>query len=853
MTQTFCNLFLIFLTTITLCFAITEIPTTDKSLNRLSYGVYFSHISKYRPVSEFWHFSYSVKIMDVWQAKDSIDIITETLLQKRIRLLNSQDKCTIHPEDYEFDPHCNVSAHYLAFAEETAMQAHEMRDTLLSAIKAIVNTPPPLSLRQARDDWNPLHMVGRLASSIFGLVSTEDLEKAYSAIQEIVKDRNQNVDVIKKLSNDFSSYVTLADKQLQRIEQEANSARVQTLNLIRQVHDSSISYIQTTSAFATQAGKIQNLINSVINSYSLLLSALQMIHVGVISPTLLPPETLSESLEHVKQELNKIKSNSILTHDDLSYYYTKAKYTFVMFKDHLVITLFIPLSSLIAEHDVYEIKTFALSMHDSNSPHTLRIQKLPEAVAISNVTKTFFHLELNDLEIIKHGKEISPVRVFTKFDPTNCLSALYLDNTHAVNISCIYAIDLYSKAPFITHLAHSTFILFNIHQYSLTCQDTEHTVIGCELCARRIPSGCSMTSNNLLLPAAITNETAGIHGHIVNLPLLMKLFSGQTLEQLTGSKLLDEAPTIAVPNFQFFNNQIAESIRRDEDNQISLNRAVDAIKQDAIIASSISDAMLLKHLNIPIHYWTSSGGIVQLVTSFTVILVIFFCFFHYLKMRKLAIAYAIAQKTPLAQAAVTLLYRQQMITYPTSTSTTTFEQLINMILSRSDKPTWLTIVICTLVLLIMLYFACKHYYTKQKKAKQLSFGLQFISENHHLFISTQLLYGTPTNYHLSFTDAPTAINVSHILFPVLSFNWPSARITDTIMDCNIPISQVINISIREAFYIRQIIETNNYYVIPAFLYRNKIIRPDIVIPLEDRNNPSIPNPLVEVQLNESAM
>ena len=824
--------------------AVTEVPTQDLSLNRLSYGVYFTHVAKYRPTIENYILTYSIHIIDVWQKHDVVDGIVEALKSQLQHTMSSHTKChhafTLSKTQYseKDDAFCPNSLEFLYFALDTALEAHITKNTLLNAIKSILDRPTPTT-RFSRDNWNPLHSLGRIFSSVFGLVSAEDLEKAYSAIQTIIKDRNENVDFIKKLSNDFASYVTLTNDQIQRIEREAHIARHQLLGLIEQVHNSTLSQMNYITALAIQAGKIQNIVNSVVESYSILLSSLQFLHMGILSPTILPPDVLESSLQHISQELNNARFSSFLVHDDTMYYYTKAKYTFAVYKEKLIITLFVPLSSFSEDQDVYEIRTFPLPMHDHKSQHTLRITNLPTALAISNRTKTYVEITKDELEIIKHSKEIEPMRVFTKFHSQSCIAALYMNDKRAVNASCSYIIDMYSKTSAVTHLMHSTFIMQNIENYMLTCQGNDHLVIGCDLCARRVPSGCSIFTTSIIIPAAIKNDTFGLQGHILNLPLLMKLFSPKTLEDMTGEKLFEHSPTIIVPNFKFFNDQLTEDIRKDENAEISLSRAVNAISQDAKIASSMSEAMLLQYLNIPINYWSSEVGIIQASTSALLLLLILFCVFQFLQLRKLAIIVVTLQNTLQARASVTLLYRQAIPqlfdTFTTPNTTPT-----SLILLHSEKPNWTAMIICLLAFVAMIIFALRRLYQRRRKANSLMFGLQFIATDNTVFIPTQPLFGTPTNYRLAFTEAPTNFAIVGFVLPTLTFTWPTVVMRDVVMNANVPIVTTLNLPISVAYHLRNITQTAHYYVIPVFMYRDRIVRPDLELELHERIVPTPP-------------
>src|SRR6185436_16121781 len=98
-----------------------------------------------------------------------------------------------------------------------------------------------------------------------------------------------------------------------------------------------------------------------------------------------------------------------------------------------------------------------------------------------------------------------------------------------------------------------------------------------------------------------------LNGHLINKPLIMQFYNAHELQEIDSNKLLDEAPHVEIPKFQFFKQDIQANFAKDEKLVVDMHRAVEAARKDEQIANNLPEAIIL-HEQQEKNYWFSLRG-----------------------------------------------------------------------------------------------------------------------------------------------------------------------------------------------------------------------------------------------------
>ena len=303
-----------------------------------------------------------------------------------------------------------------------------------------------------------LPFVGSALSFLFGTVSEGDITQIRTHLRMITYNQQKLTHVVKK-----SLTIIKQDHQLiSQNRQTINHILVQLRDFVKKVDNISeaLEYmIEQTNHFVYVYGQvslavddIKLLLGEVKDGLNSLLSRLNFLSLGKLTPSVMSPPELREVLNQIK---GKLPSTVVLPSDpdtELWSYYKSLSCATVMEGRHLVTYIKLPLLDGHSKFEVYQ--TFNLPVPlTKQDPNSNKIQEKPndssalvakyrlenEMLAVNTDRTKYVLLSANELQ-----KCTDPVRAFceikspiyTMHHSKNCLVALFMQNARDVSRYC---------------------------------------------------------------------------------------------------------------------------------------------------------------------------------------------------------------------------------------------------------------------------------------------------------------------------------------------------------------------------------------------------------------------------------
>ena len=341
------------------------------------------------------------------------------------------------------------------------------------------------------------------------------------------------------------------------------------------------------------------------------------------------------------------------------------------------------------------------------------------------------------------------------------------------------------------HIQDSSYLIVNIENYTLQCFDQgAQSFNGCRSCIITIESGCIFLDTGFFIPEWVSqthNADNDAKAHTTNVPLLLKFFDGDALSRVKGDTLLGEEPILHLPDFLYFKHTAAGAFIKDEKLKIDLEHATSAVRNDQVILSGISRALLNEADFEKVDgFWITTPGIVIESSGLMILVRIMNGAYLCYRYRALALSLAILQNQMVparAEEPEALIFsysrstpRQRFV----ENNVTETEGLHQIIVNVTNVVWPKALAILTLVVLLALL--AKKLYKKRQSAIEghlkCSMFLQFTAGTDSACVRIASIYGLVEDFHFSVKEYIKEIKVVGYWRPKLVFKWPSLIITN---------------------------------------------------------------------------
>ena len=739
----------------------------DYSISRLNYGCHFSFKAAVKSVSEIWYHTFRITLPnDDWlMAERPPKYVIDTC---NSRVTNGNNA------------HCLLFNKNAQLLSDIQVRGSKQLHKLMRSIHSII--PQPRVTRQpgARSQRGLLPFVGHVFKGLFGLATENDLAAIRTVVNQISASQNHELRVFKDTQKHLSSFIDTTNSRLNNLAEIVKNTSLEAIHLQEMESTTFRVYMEYQNNVTVTVQRIQWDITSLIEEYSNVLAAMEILLSGFIPSYFISQDILASTINQIKQELLMTGNKLTLIHDTAGWYYSSATFVYVVRNTELFITVQMPLTSFLEDFYVYSIQTYPLALQQGQN-HLMIINNLPAGLAIQPSRNHYYEMTQAQIDEVTTHHFSKPQKIYTMGRTQSCLTALLADNKIAVDESCEYTVVPKALQTGIYHLKDSTYLMINVRNYTLHCVNESVTRFdGCQSCVLSLPRDCSWSDGARFIPRSMT-ETAHARRsglkHITNLGLLIKFFDNATLALINGDTLLDQPPKLLLPDFKFYEHELQKTFAKQTQDQLALEQVAIAAKADKLIVASLTESVLTTGADLPWYtFWTSFEGIILVAVTVLTVLLVMNTLYLNLKVRQIAVTLLVLNdhltKVDGQINPTELDYFKQQAAKALITLNASLPMKDPTIFIQTTVTLWPQI-IATMLACILLSIALYKCYRKRNPnyLKQCSTQLLLELDGHkrNLLIYLTEIRGHPQDYQVTAVDYISHLNQAGDIRPFIQY------------------------------------------------------------------------------------
>ncbi|VDI38854.1 Hypothetical predicted protein [Mytilus galloprovincialis] len=253
---------------------------------------------------------------------------------------------------------------------------------------------------------------------MFGLVTEKSMKKIVSHINTLTSENNKISNALKQYGGSLASFVSQTEKRLDNAMQgiEKNYQAVSFLNTLIQrdfknLEEHYTDYFQILTDQTQDANILQNYI---IDLKSAIINLVE----GKLSPLLLKPKVIQQTVLDIQNILNANYTGYKVLTSNPHYYYNYAKYVVLQNNTKLYLAVQFPLTTNGKLFEVYKIKSVPVQV-TTNTSHATQLFDVPRYMLITH----------DHIDMLKDVTTFSPAQLWYKL----CNNHTDIDYLEATN------------------------------------------------------------------------------------------------------------------------------------------------------------------------------------------------------------------------------------------------------------------------------------------------------------------------------------------------------------------------------------------------------------------------------------
>ena len=779
------------------------ILSQGKSVSRINYGTTFAYRATMKPVTDIWYHTFKV------------DLPKENWLQQTM----GRDHSAMKRNCFGLESHairatlqCNVFSHNSQFLTKIHEEGMKNLNELSRAIHSLIPTETRTETRRPKKAFVPF--IGGIMKSLFGVSTETDVNILEGHVRQMANLQDNQLKIFKESQQHLSSFIVTSNERINDLADIVRNTTLENMRLLEvQTHDT-MHYLKYINNLTLAAEESQFTFSALERQYGNILSSLETLVAGFLPAYLFKEEIILETLRTVQRSLDQDNANLRIIHTKAGYYYSSASFIYTVRDKQLILTMQIPLTNFPWNFNIYKVNKFPLVMHEDGG-HVMMLENVPAGVAISENGIDMYDMTEQQLNEIGTHHNSMPQRVFqAALARQSCIMAIFEDVKHEVDKLCSYSVTVKGLENGIFHISESSYMLINIASYSMTCdRNAAVDYAGCKSCIITIPANCQFTDGHWFTMRSLTQTTnASLTNmkHTTNLGLLIKFFDNESISMIQGDTLLENPPQLSLPSFKFYESEVKKAFAKDDKEKLSLEKVSEAVKNDRVIFSSLSEAIFSGEITSKWYtFWISMPGIVVSSSSVLTTVLTINAIYLTFKCRQMAITLAVLKEHVLAAKAeeVIILDYFKKSSNANAPVNITSDQETHRILIETTMNLWPHFIAAFMASVLLIMLICKIWkkfhpsYLEQASTK---FLLEFQGTHETEFIFLTTIRGQAEDLVLHASDYISHVTITGKCWPYLMFVWESLVISNTVSGEAVKLERMYKISWKEALKMKRI-------------------------------------------------
>ena len=752
-----------------------------ETISKINYGVLFEGKGSVSAVYDYWPHTFQVPFPDLKQqelSKSTTNFFCAALAPKHVQA-------------------CLVMRRALDAVDD-------MRSRYMSNLRMSVKLAKRVMSRGAWNDTSRsrskraiLPIFGDISRALFG-TATEKQVKQIAKHIDLLEQRNERMTkAFAQYTDDLSSFMTLSNRRHMMIRNTIHDNR-QAISAIAKDFEAMTSSMHHNLQFSVLLGKEIYLAMSMQEALQEFLHGIHALLQHSISPYILPFHDIKLTVNHINSRLAQASSQLMVQELLPRDFYSSDNFLWTFKNQSLFITVKFPLVSAVSHLDLYKVYTVPVPFNESSS-HTTQLLDLPQYIAFTRDRHYYTFpapniWEKGTIDAHEHNLPLFPVH------SESCTTAIFFDNRKAVLANCDFRVQVNAIKPNIIHISQGQYLVANVTNIFLRCPSGLRQQDGCKFCIITIPCLCDLSSGSVYFPPRVNHcmkdKDTTTTVHPVNLAVLMHVYHDHQISDIYGDTTY-VLPAVNTPAMNLFKHNFSDFIAADKQQDLSLQRIADAIRNDKQIFQTLSDPILdkLEFEDDPsVFSWNSLATIIDTICIAALIILVIGLGFKVHTLTKVVATLQMANSV-----------KPEPILYLFPTSTTTTANPIVIVKERDDTLLYIILVFSVFTLAITFY----KYFTRASRHSFI--GLELTNGKSCSVISLQKLPFCPKFFHVTTNHNFDNFKVTGLTAPKFSWSKNSLFIMNLLDQSELSIPEQVPLSVFQAFKVKRILKSEQIF------------------------------------------
>lgn len=812
-------------------------------ISRINHGVFFKFIRADKIVNRLWRHTFIIDIpLEIIGHKhhdllgnDSaaaghdwyVDCIHKVDKSVNTRHINPNiTRGTGWNYSNEYSDACLSLKEELEIAVRQVREKHTHLRDLTEKIESLLPSEIPSSWKtrgtETRNARSLIPLIGKAASSLFGVATEEQLDVVANHVDEVLKmSRDQNK-IFGKLSDDLTSYSKVVGK---RIDGLVSALQTSTLasHKIMANYQGRLNIRETAAKLEERKDVLLWEMSKVETHLEQFRQGLQLLNMGYLPSEIITPAMMTSAIASIGSELSPGEESFI--HFNPARYYRKASFIHARIGNQLTVMVEFPLTRYQGKFSSYEVILNDMIIPE-NQDSVMRLKTDVKGILLGQVGRGGFqgirYVELSNWDVIDlrrnagHGNQHRMLRIDGH---RNCLVSIFRDDINKIKENCQYIILPGKLVPSVLWLHKSSFLVTAVDEYRLIVGNWTMRKRGCKQCLVMLPDKSVMETDDFQAYAEYAlNNTAGRLYHTVNKPFVSHFFSEGELSIIRGDSLYSELPVFKLPpmNLQKPNNSVW--VAEDKVLKLEMNRVVESVKADRDIIHTLADKLYEETKLGPGNFSTWQDWSIVGIGG-TMILITILLIYIISRLRYLCLAIAVLNQACGVTAGFTLQYQ------PTTTPLADMDALNqgaldNLIWMSGSAWAWVCAGFVAGIIFTTVIWILKARCCGRMTVFETTLALNVVGRDRGKIVPLLKCHVPGSDLEVRTNEAPSHLEVKGLLSPRLSFNWENDIIMKSLrLSRRVPTS--VALSVADARELKKLF-AQEHQVIPVFIEGDRI-------------------------------
>ena len=442
--------------------------------------------------------------------------------------------------------------------------------------------------------------ISGIFSKVFGFGRQKDMDSMNKAVQTLEKQYKDQSLAQQTVFKDMTSALDLTRTRMGHLSDRVTTLSQFTRQYVSAMMANTASHLQMSATRFHDIFTLSAELNHIALQIRRFDRGLATLMQGNLSPELVSFDLAKAVLEEVTTHLTRVRPQDRLAIKTAQEFYEIQDFYVQRQSNTLYLGLHLPVAHQGGRHILYRIESYPLPL-DATANQVTYVTSPQKFLAQSDDGRYYFHPSTEELMTrctMGHHKvcHYQPPLHDVSQDPS-CEYAVFSNSKAISRDTCQYSVSSRPIKPEIVPLNSTMYLMLNVSEYTLSCQDNVETKVGCMTCVLILDHSCGCIikyHSTILFPQHSRCKTTSTSSHVKypkNLMVGKLLAASEDIQGIQGDTMDDFPSSFELPPLKIFDTEISKGVATDTKDALDLKQVFTNLQNDQTSYKHLADKL----------------------------------------------------------------------------------------------------------------------------------------------------------------------------------------------------------------------------------------------------------------------